>query len=221
MSRDRCVVLFSKPARPGRVKTRLIGDLTAVQAAELHQAFLDDLRERLSRGRFELRIAWALDADEALPETAVRGFRQRGADLGARLHAGLTRTARGHRFVAAVGSDHPELELERVESAFEHLEAGAEMVLGPASDGGYYLVAAAADALDRRLFEDIPWSTGNVLATTLERAAELGLRVELLPEGHDVDTPEDLRRLVRALGRGGASCPRTRELLASWGEATA
>src|SRR5436305_8455451 len=81
----RRLLLFTKPPRPGRVKTRLIGELTADEAARLHATFLEDLLARLRGGDFELRLAWALeadDADEEVPAGPVPGVRQQGSDLG-------------------------------------------------------------------------------------------------------------------------------------------
>src|SRR5258708_16548309 len=88
----RRLLLFTKPAREGRVKTRLIGDLTPCQAAELHAAFLDDLLARLTGGSFALDLAWAVDPGEALPGDVWPGpgsVRQVGAGLGEPLHCAL------------------------------------------------------------------------------------------------------------------------------------
>ena len=213
---SRRLLLFTKPAREGRVKTRLIGDLTAAEAALLHAAFLDDLLERLREGDFELRLAWALDSGDDLPAGAVPGIRQEGDDLGERLYRALSGAAEEVSSVMALGSDHPTLPLERIHQAFEALERGARVVLGPAEDGGYYLVALRSDAVSRRLFQDIPWSTAGVLPATLERCRELGISPELLPVAADVDTPEDLRRLASRMVSGDLGCPRTRELLRLW-----
>jgi rSAM/selenodomain-associated transferase 1 len=219
MAVARRLLLFTKPAREGRVKTRLIGDLTAAEAAELHAAFLADLLDRLRDGDFELRLAWALDPGEEIPAGPVPGVRQEGSDLGERLYRALS--APGARTVMALGSDHPTLPLSLIHRAFETLEApeaGAGVVLGPAEDGGYYLIALRAGAVQRRLFEGIAWSTDRVLPATLERCRELGLAVELLPEASDVDTPEDLRRLAERLAADidtDLGCPRTRDLLQS------
>lgn len=213
----RCVVLFTKPARPGTVKTRLIGRLTPAQAASLHRAFLDDLIERLAAGPFTLRLAWALTADEPLPAAEASGLRQRGGDLGERLFHGLTDAARDAEFVVAIGSDHPELEVERVTEAFERLEAGASGVLGPALDGGYYLIGFAAGAIPRSVFVDVPWSTPQVLAVTRQRFAEASRVPALLAPAPDVDTPADLEALSRRLLARPGTCPRTAALLAGWG----
>jgi len=218
----RRLLLFTKPARQGRVKTRLIGDLTAGQAAELHAAFLADLLGRLTAGSFEVDLAWAVEAGEAVPEDfwpGVGSLRQEGADLGERLHGALAAAARRSAAVAALGSDHPTVEVAIVERAFAAVEGGADVALGPAEDGGYYLIALAGGAVRQRIFEEVPWSTSGVLAATLERCGELGLAVELLPVAADVDTPADLARLAARLAPAGpaaASCPRTRALLAAW-----
>ncbi len=245
------------------MKTRLTGDggLSGERAARLHAAFLGDLVERLlpavagegRDGELRLRLAWALEAgEETLPElrrevgrsgeggvslpegVAVDAVRQRGDDLGERLFEALSAAAAEHPGgVAAVGSDHPTLPRTRVDDAFLALER-YDVVLGPAGDGGYYLIALRPGAVRRRLFAEIPWSTGGVLAATEERCRELGLTVGHLPEGHDVDEPADLRRLASYLhasddedpggNHGGAlgrvepvRCPRTRRLLDAWG----
>lgn len=227
----RRLVLFTKPAVPGRVKTRLVGALTPEQAAALHAAFLGDVSERLvaaeGRGELELWSAWALAPGEAVPSGPGRAFRQEGADLGARLVHGLGHAAReagGAAAVAALGSDHPTVPTARIDEAFRRIEAGADVVLGPSRDGGYYLIALAAGALHPELFEGVPWSTGEVLARTEEGAARLGLTVARIEEGYDVDTPDDLEHLAGRLAEGGAPaarCPRTCGLLSSWGRLAA
>jgi uncharacterized protein len=234
MRSDRVLLLFTKPARPGRVKTRLVGEgdgrLSAAQAAALHRAFLDDLCERLApavaAGELALRLAWVLDAGEAMPEVpaplaglaAVDAVRQEGDDLGERLFRALADAASTGGGVAVVGSDHPTLPLAWVEEAFRRVETGADVALGPADDGGYYLMALAPRAVRRRLFEGVAWSTGSVLAETLARCRELALEVALLPGGMDVDEPADLARLAARLAAGQEpECPRTRALLAAWG----
>ncbi len=214
-----CLLVFSKPAIPGRVKTRLLPALSARRAAELHGAFLADLCARLAAvPGLVTRLAWAVNDGEPLPPSSLPAVRQRGADLGERLFAALAEAAAEHELVAAVGSDHPELAVSCVEEAFAALAAGADVALGPAIDGGYYLVALRRRALSPRLFAGVPWSTDRVLAVTLARCGELGLDVSLLPPAADVDTPEDLARLARAL-RDPATppCPRTAALLAEWG----
>ena len=243
----RRLIVFTKPAVPGRVKTRLVGasgngvapprgvdDLSPVHAARLHRAFLQDLVEELSRGRFDLRLAWALeDVGEGVPSLELAagevlpGERQRSGDLGVRLEGALADALTEVEAAAVVGSDHPRLSRRRVEEAFDRLEAGEgegpQVVFGPARDGGYYLVAARREALGRGIFDGIPWSTGQVLEASLQACRRAGLSTALIEPGEDVDTPEDLARLIEQLrdpaesGPSRGTCPGTRELLVEWG----
>lgn len=212
-----CCVLFTKPARPGRVKTRLIGALTASQAAKLHQALLDDMLLTLADRSFDLRIAWAVDEGEAAPSGSTPGMVQKGADLGARLFRALDEVAGDYPYVMALGSDHPQIELDRVEEAFSRLEEGCDVVLGPAADGGYYLIALRREAVRQQLFDGVAWSSPSVLADTLSRCERLGLHVARLPEGYDVDSPADLERLISFITDKPDACRNTGSLLRHWG----
>lgn len=209
--------MFTKPAIPGRVKTRLVGDLSAADAARLHRAMLEDLVASLARGSFALRLVWALEKGERLPaswlERGVECRVQRGRDLGERLLHSLTEAARDFARLAVAGSDLPDLEAARVEEAFELLEGACEVVLGPTEDGGYYLLAIRAEHLTPGLFENVDWSSERVLAQTLQRCTQHGLRVALLPVERDVDTFDDLRGLERRLADGRSRSPRVAALL--------
>ena len=212
----RALVMFTKPAVPGRVKTRLIGQLSPEQAAELHRAFVEDLSRRLTDGRFDFYVAWALDPGQSL-DLGIGSLIQEGNDLGDRLFRCLDGLTGRYSHVAAVGSDHPDLPLSRIHSAFDLLDESADVVIGPAHDGGYYLIALRAEVVDPRLFDGVEWSSSAVLAGTLDRCRDLGLRTELLEPAFDVDTPEDLDRLIGDLvAYPDLACPATRELLSEW-----
>ncbi len=101
------------------------------------------------------------------------------------------------RQVALIGSDLPSLPPAHITAAFARLDAGADIVLGPAEDGGYYLVAATAPHPE--LFTGIAWSTDAVYAQTAARAAASGLTLATLPPWYDIDTMADLRRCARDL----------------------
>ncbi len=152
------------------------------------------------------------------------GFRllaQRGANLGERLfHATEDFLAAGYQAMCLINSDSPTLPAAVLHEAVVALRApGDRIVLGPADDGGYYLIGLKR--AHQRLFEDIAWSTGSVLASTLDRAREIGLETKLLPSWYDVDDAASLGRLCQELfstdGRSGAqagyAAPHTREYL--------
>jgi hypothetical protein len=213
---SRCLLVFTKPAVPGRVKTRLLGHLSPASAARLHQALLGDLLTALEGGSFSVRVDIAVDPPAPLP--AVRHpvvaavERQRGADLGERMLNALTDAGRCHPLVGVVGSDLPGLDAGRVDDAFDRLEHGADVVIGPTADGGYYLLALRSKRIDPALFAGVAWSTGRVLEQTLERCQKLGLRRSMLETGRDIDRPGDLQWLIENLRAGRLESP----LVAAW-----
>ena len=199
MAEKRLVVVFAKPAVSGSVKTRLVPTLTPDEAAEFHLAALSDtlaVAQSVAGGSVELHVAG--DEEDLAEFRALYPGRpvrpQVGGDLGARLAAAFEASFdRGIENMIVVGSDHPTLPVEYLSQAFQEL-ATADIVFGPSRDGGYYAVGLRRGAWPaaKRTFEDIPWSTPQVLATSLSRAREVGLGLSLLPEWYDVDRPDDL-----------------------------
>jgi glycosyltransferase A (GT-A) superfamily protein (DUF2064 family) len=220
--------IFAKIPRPGFVKTRLVPPLTPEEAVRVARVCIE---ETLRRFPAEVAADWTLFLDGE-PEpwlerlAAERGVplaRQESGDLGTRL-AGAFRSLRGGgrggggregggrevgaRRAVVIGSDSPTLDPERVRMAIEMLD-GAEIVLGPTLDGGYYLVGASVDC--EALFERIPWGTEGVMAATMDRAAQAEWRVATLPPWYDLDRVADLRRAAA----DAAGCPALEDLLAS------
>lgn len=193
------VVVFARDPEPGRVKTRLAASIGDASAAELYAAFVSDLRRTLADARCAVRWAVAPPDRGFAARFAVDPadvFAQEGADLGARMHDAFARMRRaGFARIAIVGSDMPQLRLATIDDAFRRLD-DADLVLGPADDGGYYLIAAR-EALD--VFEGIAWGGADVLAATLARAATHRLRTSLLDTDFDVDDVDDLARLEALL----------------------
>jgi rSAM/selenodomain-associated transferase 1 len=203
----RTLGLFAKDPRPRQVKTRLAAASSPAWAAAAAAAFLHDTIERLSAVNARRVLAFApLDAEPAFAALARGRFAlvpQEGADLGQRMAAFFgEQFDRGASPVVLVGTDSPTLPLAFVEQAFAALER-ADVVLGPATDGGYYLVGCA-----RRLpgiFDGISWGTSLVLEETVARLPA-GTRLGMLLPWYDVDTIEDwqlLRGHVAALRRAG------------------
>ena len=131
------------------------------------------------------------------------------AGFGARLRSALDAGHAEGRRVVLIGTDSPTLPAAIVRRGFARLER-ADCVLGPAMDGGYYLIGAR-DPLPRSLFARMPWSSGTVGAETLRRAHDAGLRVALLPTWYDVDDEAGLARL--AADRALLRAPHTRAAL--------
>ena len=206
---------MAKYPAPGRVKTRLAATLGAERACALYRAFVLDLADRLAA--LPYAVCWAFWPPEAPFATLLPGAvcrPQRGSDLGARM-ADAVAAAFAERpgALVVVGADAPHIPPERLGEAFALLGRGADVVLGPAEDGGYYLLGLAAPAPE--LFADIAWSTPDVLRATVDRARRLGLTTRLLATSFDVDQPADLARLRALLTQGAVELPRTAGLLAA------
>ena len=197
----------------GRVKTRLAAELGAETACALQRAFVLDLAERLHE--LPYAVTWAFWPPSA-PFAALIGpgrcRPQSGKDLGERMAAAVdAELADGATAVVVLGADVPHVDLACVRRAVLALAADADVVLGPALDGGYYLIGLRAPAPG--LFSGIAWGTDGVLHATLARAAGLGLRVELVAETFDVDQVADLARLRAAMDEPGVNLPRTKAVL--------
>jgi rSAM/selenodomain-associated transferase 1 len=192
------LAIFARIPTPGRVKTRLSPAIPLPIAAQLYRAMLTDaLETAASSGTGKVSLFWDSIGDQspgpALPDgVAVR--HQLGADLGERLASAFAvlLAEPGDRAIV-MGSDCPDLGPAVLVEAFAALEE-RDLVLGPARDGGYYLIGLRRPA--PALFEEVTWGTGQVLGQTLERAEGLGLRVARLAVLDDIDTPEDLVRFV-------------------------
>jgi rSAM/selenodomain-associated transferase 1 len=205
------IVLFARVPRAGRVKTRLVPPLTPEQALTLHVALVARaarlVRRAARRAGARAFIAWSAPwtpparGPAAVLARALRGFAarpQRGADLGTRMRAAIRHLLRrGHAAVVVFGSDAPLAGAGVLARAARALAAGTPAVIGPAADGGYYLIGLAADRPN--LFAGIPWGTARVLGLTRARLRRARLRVLLLPRARDVDRPADLVWLRAAL----------------------
>lgn len=195
MPAERLIVFVKRP-RPGEVKTRLAREIGDDDAAALYRVMAEHvLRATAPTGGAWARMVRYAPADAAadvarwLP--AETRLPQASGDLGHRMAQALAGAlAEGAARAVLIGTDAPALDRRHVEQAFAALR-DHELVLGPACDGGYYLVGLRAPCAE--LFEGIAWSTPTVRADTLARAQALGLRHVLLPELRDVDTLADVR----------------------------
>lgn len=211
---DAALLVFAKVPRPGSVKTRLTPLLGPGEAARLYTAFLrDTLRQsrRLSGADVRLYLAPPLPNGgvDGLP-TDVSLHEQEGDELGTRMKRAFEETLQdGYDQVVVTGTDHPTLPLSFLREAFRSLEDSESLCLGPTKDGGFYLVGMSA--FYPQLFDDMTYSHSRVFADTLSRAERTEAQITVLPQWYDVDTPEDLDRMLTDL-EGRANVPNTRRI---------
>ena len=199
------LIIFAKEPRPGQAKTRLAPLLSPTAAAQLYHSFLKDILEEMSRVP-DVRLALAFSPPEAqdffqtLAPPGLDLFPQEGHDLGERMARACARGfAAGYSPVLLRGSDTPDLPAAVVSEAREVLAAGHfQVALGPATDGGYYLVGLTEP--QPALFQGPAWSSNTVLESTLAIARQQSLTVHLLPIWADIDTSADL---IAFLDRAG------------------
>ena len=233
MSRAAIGIICKAPL-PGRSKTRLATAIGAVAASTLSGCFLRDVAAAIEAvpetlGRRGYGVYAPAGAEHIMRQLLPPTFElllQAGNDLGYVLFgATVTLLNAGHDCVLLVNGDSPTLPTRLLVQAIGALrEGGDRMVLGPASDGGYYLIGLKYP--HRRLFAEIAWGTNTVARATRERAAEIGLATTLLPEWYDVDDVETLRWLKDELAghsarfRGGGSAAASRAFLMDGPELT-
>jgi rSAM/selenodomain-associated transferase 1 len=211
MTRQVCAVaIMAKASVAGTVKTRLVPPLTYEEAADLNTCCLLDVADNIM-------AAASLEPIQGIAAYSPPGSEKFFADIlsdrfkllppkeptiGRSLfHAAQDLFAAGYGSVCLVNADSPTLPTHVLVEAVRRLrQPGDRVVLGPAADGGYYLIGLKQ--FHRRLFEEIDWSTERVYRQTISRASEIGLAVAALPEWYDVDDDQALTLLVRELFPG-------------------
>ena len=200
---DHIVVVFLKYPTPGRVKTRLAAALGAMGAADAYAQLAATTLANLAMPPDGRNYWIAFDPPDHREQVAawlrgnVPGFHwlrlhpQPPGDLGARLWDAVDSaiTKEKAASVTVIGTDCPRIRSHHISQAQRLLELGADIVFGPAKDGGYYLQAMKSAVPE--MFIDIPWSTPDTLQACVERAGQLGLKVARLEELSDVDTIDD------------------------------
>jgi rSAM/selenodomain-associated transferase 1 len=197
MHPDRLVILFIKAPLPGNVKSRLAAGIGEEAALGLYRVLVLDAVEMLGGTPYPVHVYYA-PADQREAVTSLLGMDrvlrpQTGADLGSRMeYAFRDAFAEGFSRVALVGSDLPELNPLIMAEAFDALEQD-DAVLGPAADGGYYLIGFRRTTMPAEAFHGIAWSTPTVFEDTMKAMQAHALRVHVLPKLHDLDTAADLK----------------------------
>jgi rSAM/selenodomain-associated transferase 1 len=209
------LVIMAKAPHAGRVKTRLAAVLAPEEIVALYRCFIEDTLA-LARATGVRRIAVVCPSghqDELAGWLGVEVIAQDGDGLAAGLECALrVPLATGCRRVVALDGDSPHLPVETVRGAFALLERH-DLVVGPTTDGGYYLVGATRP--HRGLFAGDGMGTGSALHALLDRARRLELRVACTEEWYDVDDGNDLARLSAELRSAPARAPRTAAWLAA------
>ena len=209
------VAVMAKASEPGRTKTRLVPPLCPDEAAAFNTAFLKDvsanLRVAARAARIRGYMAFGPPGTEGffrenLPHEIglIEAWYPNFGDCLFTAVSGLL--AAGHGAAVVLNSDSPTLPTALlIETADILARPGDRVVIGPSSDGGYYLLGIKAP--HRRLFEDVDWSTDRVAAQSIERAQEIGLDVHQLPEWYDIDDQDALRLLHAELFEGRSFNP--------------
>ena len=203
------LALFAKFWRPGKVKTRLAATLGAQPAAEVYALMLSHLLKQLDNVADRRTVVFY--PEESRQEFSELGGRrwqlepQGPGDLGDKLYQFFSRSlkvqtvgepAETKRKVVVIGSDCTSLDPQLIERAFDALNRQA-VVLGPSSDGGYYLIGMCENIPE--IFQGISWSTSTVLVETISVLEKMNIGFETLPEMTDVDEAEDLTKLMNEL----------------------
>ena len=212
---ERALVIMAKAARVGHVKTRLAASLPAEAVVDLYRCMIEDtlyLARSISTDALAIVCPTSDVADLASWLPAIEIVGQEGEGLAAGLLSAFRIFIdRGYLRVVAIDGDSPQLPPETLDKAFQLLDE-ADLVVGPTTDGGYYLVGTKT--VQAELFDTKEMGTGSALDSLKASAQGLGLQVAFTETGYDVDEVEDLARLARELRLFPHRAPRTAEWLA-------
>ncbi len=221
---DTALVVMARYPEVGATKTRLARMIGVEEAVRLYRAFLTDLARKFAGQPYDLHWAYTpngvgysafIATLTPLLVQHISSFPQQGAELGARLHHAFQWTyEQGYQRTIVIGSDLPHISRDIVARAGEALDE-ADVVLGPADDGGYYLIAMQRP---HDVFRGIPMSTGLVMQMTVDLAQRQGLKVYTLETLFDVDELPDLVRLAQLLRADSSLAPATAAHLATMKE---
>jgi uncharacterized protein len=204
------LLVFARLPERGLVKTRLAQSIGDEKTLAVYEAMLHDLLVSIgpSSPETEIEILWA-PSDAANGEMLTRAFgdlataMQTGSTLGDRLSMALSERFLFHatQKIIAIGVDDPSLPRALIDDAFALLDS-CEWVVGPAVDGGYYLIGCRGAAFDSEVFREIAWGSASVFASTLAKIRNWQSSVAVLPLRNDIDVVEDLERYGREATEG-------------------
>lgn len=200
MTGTQCILLFVKSPADVKVKSRLAATVGDETARALYAHFVLDMTGTLKAAPYPFRICYhPPGAGDAVSSWLGNGFislPQQGKDLGKRMENAFHQVfSEGFSSAIIIGSDIPDLPDNILNEALGSLKT-SDAVIGPAVDGGYYLIGFRKHTFLPEVFRGRTWSTNTVLPETMELFKRSAYRVHLLPEWRDVDTIEDLRALL-------------------------
>ncbi|MCF7907452.1 MAG: TIGR04282 family arsenosugar biosynthesis glycosyltransferase [Candidatus Omnitrophica bacterium] len=191
----RILIVFAKEPQEGRVKTRLLDCLSARECLKLYKKLLKNTVSLARKVKCSGRIMAYDSYNQRAPflERIASDFtfyKQAGRGLGARMFDVFKAILKSNTKAVIIGSDSPNLPINYIDRAFEKLSKN-DLVLGPADDGGYYLIGLKQPC--KKLFENIKWSSGTVFDRTVKKAKKLKKKTTVLDYWYDIDEPKDLK----------------------------
>lgn len=188
------LIVFQKNIVKGKVKTRLAQSLGEEKTLQIYQFLVDKTFREVNKITPEVYVFFSdfLPGNHFEPKHHLRI--QKGEDLGEKMKLAFEEVfALGYNRAVIIGTDCPEITAEILNQAFDLLDR-TDLVVGPAKDGGYYLLGMKTNHFF--LFREIPWSTSHVFSRTLEKAESNGLNYSILPKLSDIDREEDWNKFI-------------------------
>lgn len=196
MSKENIILCFCKHPVPGLVKSRLAKDIGNDHATEIYKLLLDETLNSISRLEFKAFLYCYPDIGHPTLKEYENKFglelkKQHGKNLGMKMFHAINEHLSENNNVVLIGSDCIEINASYIQKAFDELNSGCEIVIGPTADGGYALIGAKV--IDVSIFQNITWSTNQVLNQTEKIISELGWKYSCLNKVRDLDTLDDFQ----------------------------
>jgi uncharacterized protein len=200
---DSVILVYAKAPIERKVNSRLIPDIGVQAATKLQHDLIHDRLSMLSAANLcDVRLMCALDSRhecflQCAKQYPVTLFEQAGNDLGERIFNGLSQALEIYDYCIVIGTDAPSLDSEIIRQVIQKLHSGSEVVVVPAEDGGYVLIAMREAHVF--LFHDINWGSAEVMQQTADKLRKKNLSFEVLASCWDVDRPDDYQRYLNLL----------------------
>lgn len=200
---ESCIIIFAKAPIMGHVKTRLGANLDAAIVVNLYRNFVNDIIVKITAAGHDLKIFYDPPGSEPVMRDWLGNglifLSQNGTDIGQKMKNAFETTFKsGFTRAVLMGTDIPDLPQEIISDAMAELEIN-DAVIGPAADGGYYLIGFHADTFLPAVFKDKPWGTSSVYQKTMRDFTTANINVRQLPKWRDVDDDDDLIHLIQSL----------------------